>query len=252
MDAGDDAAELARQDRPRCRIFLVAQNFPRDGFAFDPRHDEAAAKAVLRPQDVHHLRRRQARVMRELHQHGLGIEAGGAAVEAGESLEVIEGIVDEVVFFGADDGVVAKAAEGGAHQGTTALGQVPVAETDPVAQVLIDHPVPHLARTFDYAVPASLAEAVRPGVRVRVLELSSIGPGPFAAMLLADPRLEWPDPHDLSESIDSADLGRVLLFGLPITAVLALIGWWVIARAQKNISLVDDVLAEFTAAPQPA
>ena len=51
---------------------------------------------------------------------------------------------------------------------TTALGQVPVAETDPVAQVLIDHPVPHLARTFDYAVPASLAEAVRPGVRVRV------------------------------------------------------------------------------------
>ncbi|MBP0656999.1 hypothetical protein J8J20_24310, partial [Mycobacterium tuberculosis] len=51
---------------------------------------------------------------------------------------------------------------------TTALGQGPAAETDPVAQVLIDHPVPHLARTFDYAVPASLAEAVRPGVRVRV------------------------------------------------------------------------------------
>ena len=48
----------------------------------------------------------------------------GAAVEAGESLEVIEGIVDEVVFFGADDGVVAKAAEGGTYEGTATLSQV--------------------------------------------------------------------------------------------------------------------------------
>ena len=51
---------------------------------------------------------------------------------------------------------------------TTAQGQVPVAETDPVARVLIDHPVPHLARAFDYAVPLTLAEAAQPGVRVRV------------------------------------------------------------------------------------
>ena len=42
------------------------------------------------------------------------------------------------------------------------------------------------------------------------------------------------------------------ILGIPAGIAMALIGWWVIARAQKNISLVDDVLAEFTAAPQPA
>ncbi|WP_166972073.1 primosomal protein N' family DNA-binding protein [Brevibacterium atlanticum] len=52
--------------------------------------------------------------------------------------------------------------------GTSAEGQVPVAANAPVARVLIDHPVPHLARVFDYAVPEKLAEAALPGVRVRV------------------------------------------------------------------------------------
>jgi primosomal protein N' (replication factor Y) len=52
--------------------------------------------------------------------------------------------------------------------GTSAEGQVPLASETPVARVLIDHPVPHLARTFDYAVPEKLAEAALPGVRVRV------------------------------------------------------------------------------------
>jgi primosomal protein N' (replication factor Y) len=52
--------------------------------------------------------------------------------------------------------------------GTSAEGQVPVAADAPVARVLIDHPVPHLARVFDYAVPEKLAEAALPGVRVRV------------------------------------------------------------------------------------
>ncbi|SMX74274.1 replication restart DNA helicase PriA [Brevibacterium sp. 239c] len=52
--------------------------------------------------------------------------------------------------------------------GTSAIGQVPVASEDPVAHVLIDHPVPHLARTFDYAVPEKFADTARPGVRVRV------------------------------------------------------------------------------------
>ncbi|UVI34496.1 primosomal protein N' [Brevibacterium spongiae] len=52
--------------------------------------------------------------------------------------------------------------------GTSAEGQVPLASENPVARVLIDHPVPHLARTFDYAVPEKLAEAALPGVRVRV------------------------------------------------------------------------------------
>lgn len=52
--------------------------------------------------------------------------------------------------------------------GTSAIGQVPLAPDDPVAHVLIDHPVPHLARVFDYAVPEKFAEAAKPGVRVRV------------------------------------------------------------------------------------
>ncbi|MCF2588011.1 primosomal protein N' [Brevibacterium sp. UCMA 11752] len=52
--------------------------------------------------------------------------------------------------------------------GTSAVGQVLLAAEDPVAHVLIDHPVPHLARAFDYAVPEKFADTARPGARVRV------------------------------------------------------------------------------------
>nr|WP_228721173.1 primosomal protein N' [Arthrobacter sp. 260] len=38
----------------------------------------------------------------------------------------------------------------------------------PVAQVLLDSPLPHLDRVFDYAVPEELAESAQPGVRVKV------------------------------------------------------------------------------------
>ncbi len=38
----------------------------------------------------------------------------------------------------------------------------------PIAQVRIDASVPHLDRVFDYAVPASMDEQARVGVRVRV------------------------------------------------------------------------------------
>jgi primosomal protein N' (replication factor Y) len=44
----------------------------------------------------------------------------------------------------------------------------PVAETDPVARVLVDTPLAHLDRPFDYAVPASMADRARPGTRVKV------------------------------------------------------------------------------------
>lgn len=43
-----------------------------------------------------------------------------------------------------------------------------LAEVDPVAQVVVDVALPHLDRTFDYAVPASMADTAVPGVRVRV------------------------------------------------------------------------------------
>ena len=50
---------------------------------------------------------------------------------------------------------------------TTAAAE-PAADVDPVARVLVDVPLAHLDRTFDYAVPASMAEDARPGVRVKV------------------------------------------------------------------------------------
>jgi primosomal protein N' (replication factor Y) len=38
----------------------------------------------------------------------------------------------------------------------------------PVARVVVDSPLPHLDRLFDYAVPPELDEAAQPGVRVKV------------------------------------------------------------------------------------
>jgi primosomal protein N' (replication factor Y) len=42
------------------------------------------------------------------------------------------------------------------------------AEVDPVAQVLVDLPLAHLDRLFDYAVPESMADTAVPGARVKV------------------------------------------------------------------------------------
>ncbi|WP_216216401.1 primosomal protein N' [Amycolatopsis aidingensis] len=47
-------------------------------------------------------------------------------------------------------------------------GQRQPAETDPVARVVVDVPLAHLDRTFDYQVPRELDEAAVPGCRVRV------------------------------------------------------------------------------------
>ena len=43
-----------------------------------------------------------------------------------------------------------------------------MAATDPVAEVAVDSHLAHLDRPFEYSVPASLAQAAQPGVRVRV------------------------------------------------------------------------------------
>jgi primosomal protein N' (replication factor Y) (superfamily II helicase) len=53
---------------------------------------------------------------------------------------------------------------------TRARKQAEQAITDdlPVARVLVDVALAHLDRTFDYAVPATMAEAAQPGVRVKV------------------------------------------------------------------------------------
>lgn len=44
----------------------------------------------------------------------------------------------------------------------------PCAEVDPIAQVLVDLPLAHLDRPFDYAVPATMADTAVPGARVKV------------------------------------------------------------------------------------
>jgi primosomal protein N' (replication factor Y) len=45
---------------------------------------------------------------------------------------------------------------------------VPIAQNNPVAHLIIDSPLPHLDRIFDYAVPAKFDLDAKPGVRVRV------------------------------------------------------------------------------------
>ena len=42
------------------------------------------------------------------------------------------------------------------------------AAVDPVARVLVDVPLAHLDRPFDYAVPATMADTAVPGCRVKV------------------------------------------------------------------------------------
>lgn len=44
----------------------------------------------------------------------------------------------------------------------------PIADALPIARVVVDVPLAHLDRPFDYTVPAPMADAARPGVRVRV------------------------------------------------------------------------------------
>lgn len=47
-------------------------------------------------------------------------------------------------------------------------GQQRPAERNPIARIVVDVPLAHLDRTFDYQVPDRLAEAAVPGARVRV------------------------------------------------------------------------------------
>lgn len=62
------------------------------------------------------------------------------------------------------------AARGGIPPGPARRGSLPdgSAAEDPVALVVIDSPLAHLDRPFEYSVPADLADQARPGVRVRV------------------------------------------------------------------------------------
>ena len=48
------------------------------------------------------------------------------------------------------------------------VAEAEITDVDPVAQVLLDMPLAHLDRPFDYSVPVAMAETARPGVRVKV------------------------------------------------------------------------------------
>ncbi len=54
-----------------------------------------------------------------------------------------------------------------ARPGRTVASE-PLAEVDPVARVLVETPLAHLDRPFDYAVPASMADTAVAGARVKV------------------------------------------------------------------------------------
>src|SRR6478736_5064384 len=61
-------------------------------------------------------------------------------------------------------------ARAAARRGRAPAKKPPVtaAEVDPVARVLVDLPLAHLDRPFDYLVPTAMAEQAVPGARVKV------------------------------------------------------------------------------------
>jgi primosomal protein N' (replication factor Y) len=81
-----------------------------------------------------------------------------AADAASEQPELVPGLLRESV---------ARSRKAAATRAARAA-DAPVAEVDPVARVLVDLPLAHLDRPFDYAVPASMSDDARPGVRVKV------------------------------------------------------------------------------------
>ncbi|MEZ5094232.1 primosomal protein N' [Nocardioides sp.] len=63
---------------------------------------------------------------------------------------------------------VARSRSATRQRGRAAQRATEAAEIDPVARVLVDLPLAHLDRPFDYLVPASMGEAAVPGCRVKV------------------------------------------------------------------------------------
>jgi primosomal protein N' (replication factor Y) len=81
---------------------------------------------------------------------GMGDEVSGASAGAGEQLSLVRAV----------------ASPRGRARAMPAVQQA--AEVDPVALVLVDVGLPHLDRSFEYLVPASLADLAVPGARVKV------------------------------------------------------------------------------------
>jgi hypothetical protein len=80
VEPRQDAAELEGEARSQLRIWSITQNLARDGFAFDARHDEAAAEIVLGRQHMQHLRRRHPGGRGAAHQGSLGFDRQAAGL----------------------------------------------------------------------------------------------------------------------------------------------------------------------------
>ena len=83
--------------------------------------------------------------------------------EAEEQPELLPGLVRQTVA----QSKAAAQAKSKATRAAKAAG-ADLAAVLPVARVLVDVPLAHLDRAFDYAVPASMDAAAQPGVRVKV------------------------------------------------------------------------------------
>jgi primosomal protein N' (replication factor Y) len=77
------------------------------------------------------------------------------------------GLIPDEVLAGARAEVVRARGATGRRAAARRQAAEP-AETDPVARVLVDLPLAHLDRPFDYVVPRSMADEARPGARVKV------------------------------------------------------------------------------------
>src|SRR4051794_31273236 len=73
----------------------------------------------------------------------------------------------ELMLPGLRASVADSRAKAAATRKAKAASWIPAA-VDPVARVLLDLPMAHLDRPFDYAVPETLATKAQPGVRVKV------------------------------------------------------------------------------------
>jgi primosomal protein N' (replication factor Y) (superfamily II helicase) len=102
--------------------------------------------------------------------------------------------------------------EGPLRERVGGRGQRIPAEPDPVARVVVDVPLAHLDRPFDYLVPAALDEAVRPGSRVRVRFAGQLVDGIVIDRATGsehDGRLSWVERSVSPEQVLSDEVARL-------------------------------------------
>src|SRR6185436_7671263 len=150
-----------------CCKLLIAKNLARDGLALDALHDEAATKIVFRCQHMHHPRRRQAGVMRELHQNSLGIEpCGPSRRRAKAGRRTAQDGTDSAIRMHDVErpGLLAGAAGKFCHASHAGRSRIPGG--DAASELVLDHLPLNLAGRFSRnAVTPSLKSSAAPAMR---------------------------------------------------------------------------------------